>query len=166
MALKFEFELEDDDEEGEEDNFGLEAFMAAQSAKDVHERHLIFHRNIHNNVSQPIPILVYFFSSSHFYPCPSPMKDCGFKLGRGEIRFSIFTQDNTFREQRFAVSLSFFFSFFARWIRLGGAFCFGCEEFFHFLFFVGGGGEDNLAGGGRGGGEGGRGGRERTGGDG
>lgn len=71
MALEFEFELGDDDEEEEEeDNFGLEAFMAAQSAKDVHERHLIFHRNIHNNVSQLIPILVYFFPHPTFTPAP------------------------------------------------------------------------------------------------
>lgn len=84
MAL--EFALEDDDDEGEEEgeDFGLEAFMAAQSAKDVHERHLVFPRNIHNNISQPIPILYVFLFFSFPHPTfppppfprrPSPMKD-------------------------------------------------------------------------------------------
>lgn len=50
MALEFELlkeEDDDDDEEVEEGIFGLEAFMAAQSAKDVHERHLVFPRSIY-----------------------------------------------------------------------------------------------------------------------
>lgn len=47
MALEFELKEDDDDEEEEEGEiFGLEAFMAAQSAKDVHERHLVFPRSI------------------------------------------------------------------------------------------------------------------------
>lgn len=36
--------------------------MAAQSAKDVHERHLFFPGSIHNKISQPIP---HSFLSSH-----------------------------------------------------------------------------------------------------
>lgn len=68
--MAFEFELnDDDDEEVEEEGefFGLEAFMAAQSAKDVHERHLVFPRSIYNkNLASPIP---------HSLRRLSPMKD-------------------------------------------------------------------------------------------
>lgn len=45
VDLKLELEECEGDEEGEEEgDFGLEAFMAAQSAKDVHERQLVFPR--------------------------------------------------------------------------------------------------------------------------
>lgn len=135
MALEFELkEDDDDDDDGEEEEgkfFGLEAFMAAQSAKDVHERHLAFPRSIHNKISQPHSPFSYISFRSE--------KGGG---GVGEVRFPIFTQNNTFWKQRFAISLSlsfsfFFFSLFARRIRLGGgAFCFGGEEFFHFLVFL------------------------------
>lgn len=74
MALESELEDDDDDDEEEEGElFGLEAFMAAQSAKDVHERHLVFPRNIDNSISQPPFLSISFlsFSSSHFPPPPS-----------------------------------------------------------------------------------------------
>lgn len=77
VLVALEIELEEDDEEGEEgeeiegEDLGLEAFMAAQSAKDVHERHLVFARNIHNNISQPIPFLcISLLPTSHFPPPP------------------------------------------------------------------------------------------------
>lgn len=46
VVVRSELELEEyEDDEGDEGegkvDFGLEAFMAAQSAKDVHERHLV-----------------------------------------------------------------------------------------------------------------------------
>lgn len=68
MAFEFELNDDDDDEEVEEGEFfGLEAFMAAQSAKDVHERHLVFPRSIYNKkLASPIP---------HSFPRLSPMKD-------------------------------------------------------------------------------------------
>lgn len=135
MALEFELKEEDDDDDDDDEGgeiFGLEEFMAAQSAKDVHERHLVFPQSIDNKISPaPFPILLSFFL---FHVL-------------GEVRFPIFTQNNTFWKLRFAISLSlslplpfyffFFFSFFARRIRLVGNFCFGGEEFFHFLRFCG-----------------------------
>lgn len=79
VVVALEIELEEDDEEGEEgegEDLGLEAFMAAQSAKDVHERHLVFARNIHNNISQPIPFLcISLLPTSNFRPRPSSMKE-------------------------------------------------------------------------------------------
>lgn len=74
VVVTLEIELEDD-EEGEGEDLGLEAFMAAQSAKDVHERHLVFARNIQNNISQPIPFLCISLLPTSPHPRPSPMKE-------------------------------------------------------------------------------------------
>lgn len=55
MALELELEAEGNEE------LGLEAFMAAQSAKDVnvHERHLVFPRNY--TITLVHPSLFLFF---------------------------------------------------------------------------------------------------------